>query len=195
VQTKVYAGMDQAVHLRPGFGFGVSMSSHRIGTYESTNGENLKGWYTGVGMTYLYNNDPLQFTDYWPTVNKYRLPGTTIDTMPREDEEGAGYLSPKTWAGGTELLGQYATAGMDLKGYGSTLKAKKSWFMFDDEVVALGTGITSTDNRTIETTEQSRQQLKIECSRRHKLHKESTQRHLHQHLLEANLCVIKFMPL
>jgi hypothetical protein len=164
VQTKVYAGMDQAVHLRPGFGFGVSMSSHRIGTYESTNGENLKGWYTGVGMTYLYNKDPLQFTDYWPTVNKYRLPGTTVDTMPRADEEGAGYLSPKTWAGGTELLGQYATAGMDLKGYGSTLKAKKSWFMFDDEVVALGTGITSTDNRTIETTVENRMLTKTQVT-------------------------------
>lgn len=164
LQTKVYAGMDQVVHLRPGFGFGVSMSSHRIGPYESTNGENLKGWYTGVGMTYLYNKDPLQFTDYWPTVNKYRLPGTTVDTMPRADEEGAGYLSPKTWAGGTELQGQYATAGLDLKGYGSTLKAKKSWFMFDDEVVALGTGITSTDNRTIETTIENRMLTKTQIT-------------------------------
>ncbi|MGG1555600.1 polysaccharide lyase family 8 super-sandwich domain-containing protein [Paenibacillus ferrarius] len=156
VGSKVYAGMDQVVHLRPGFGFGVSMSSHRIGTYEATNGENLKGWYTSVGMTYLYNKDPLQFTDYWATVNKYRLPGTTVDTMPRADEDGAGYRSPATWAGGTELQGQYASAGMELKGYGSTLKAKKSWFMFDDEVVALGTGITSTDNRTIETTIENR---------------------------------------
>ncbi|CAH1202142.1 hypothetical protein PAECIP111891_01983 [Paenibacillus allorhizoplanae] len=164
VQTKVYAGMDQVVHIRPGFGFGVSMSSHRIGTYEATNGENLKGWYTGVGMTYLYNKDPLQFTDYWPTVNKYRLPGTTVDTMPRADEEGAGYLSPKTWAGGTELQGQFATAGMDLKGYGSTLKAKKSWFMFDDEVVALGTGITSTDNRSIETTVENRMLTKTQVT-------------------------------
>jgi hypothetical protein len=154
--AKVFAGMDQALQLRPGFGFGVSMSSHRIGTYESTNGENLKGWYTGAGMTYLYNQDSQQYTDFWPTVNKYRLPGTTVDTMPRSDGEGAGFLSPKTWAGGSELLGQYASAGMDLKGYGSTLTAKKSWFMFDDEVVALGAGIHSTDSRTIETTIENR---------------------------------------
>jgi len=31
------------------------------------------------------------------------------------------------------------------------LQAKKSWFMFGKEVVALGAGINSTDNRTIET--------------------------------------------
>jgi len=154
--AKVFAGMDQALQLRPGFGFGVSMSSHRIGSYESINGENLKGWYTGAGMTYLYNQDSQQYTDFWPTVNKYRLPGTTVDTMPRSDSEGAGFLSPKTWAGGSELLGQYAAAGMDLKGYGSTLTAKKSWFMFDDEVVALGAGIHSRDNRTIETTIENR---------------------------------------
>jgi hypothetical protein len=111
VQTKVYAGMDQVVHLRPGFGFGVSMSSHRIGTYESTNDENFQGWYTGVGMTYLYNKDPLQFTDYWPTVNKYRLPGTTVDTMPRGNGEGAGYLSPLTGQS-AENLNEITSAGV-----------------------------------------------------------------------------------
>ncbi|WNS45152.1 polysaccharide lyase family 8 super-sandwich domain-containing protein [Paenibacillus sp. MMS20-IR301] len=166
IQTKVFAGMDRAVHLRPGFGFGISMSSGRVGTYESTNGENLKGWYTGAGMTYLYNDDLQQFTDYWPTVNKYRLPGTTVDTMPRTtDGEGAGFLSPKTWAGGTELLGESATVGMDLKGYGSTLTAKKSWFMLNDEVVALGAGISSTDGRTIETTVENRMLNKTQSTR------------------------------
>lgn len=166
IQTKVFAGMDRAVHLRPDFGFGVSMSSKRIGTYESTNGENLKGWYTGAGMTSLYNNDLQQYTDYWPTVNKYRLPGTTVDTMARTtDGEGAGFISPKTWAGGTELLGESATVGMDLKGYGSTLTAKKSWFMLGDQVVALGTGIKSTDGRTIETTIENRMLNKSHTTR------------------------------
>ncbi|MFC3803914.1 polysaccharide lyase family 8 super-sandwich domain-containing protein [Cohnella sp. GCM10012308] len=156
IASKVYAGMDRAVHLRPGFGFGVSMSSNRIGTYEATVGENMTAWYTGSGMTYLYNGDQRQYYDYWPTVNKYRLPGTTVDTMPRTDNEGTGYRSPKTFAGGSELLGQHSTVGMDYKAYGSSLTAKKSWFMFDDEVVALGAGISSTDNRTIETTIENR---------------------------------------
>ncbi|MFC3801186.1 polysaccharide lyase family 8 super-sandwich domain-containing protein [Cohnella sp. GCM10012308] len=157
VQTKVFAGMDRVVHQKPGFAFGVSMSSSRIANYESISGENLKGWYTGEGMTYLYNNnDPLQYTDYWPTVNKYRLPGTTVDTTPRADASGAGYTSPNTWTGGTALLDQYATAGMDLKAYNKTLKAKKSWFMFDDEIVALGSGINSTDGSNIETTIENR---------------------------------------
>jgi len=156
VQTKVFAGMDQAVHLRPDFGFGLSMSSHRIGNYESINGENLKGWYTAAGMTYLYNDDLRQYTDYWATVDKYRLPGTTVDTMERPDSDGYAYRSPNTWTGGTTLGDQYAAAGMDYKGYGSSLKAKKSWFMFEDEIVALGSGITSSDDRMIETTIENR---------------------------------------
>lgn len=40
---------------------------------------------------------------------------------------------------------------MDLDPDNSTLSGKKSWLMFDDEIVALGAGITSTDNRKVET--------------------------------------------
>ena len=49
------------VWSRPGFGFGISMCSSRIYNYESINGENLHGWFTGDGMTYLYNSDLNQF--------------------------------------------------------------------------------------------------------------------------------------
>ncbi|KRE69601.1 polysaccharide lyase family 8 super-sandwich domain-containing protein [Paenibacillus sp. Soil750] len=156
--TKVFAGMDRAISLKPesGYGFGVSMSSNRIANYENGINQNVKGWYTGEGMTYLYNNDLRQYIDYWPTVNKYRLPGTTVDTRVRADGSNANYLSPSTWTGGTELLNQYAAVGMDLQGAGSTLKAKKSWFTFDDEIVALGSGINSTDGRVIETTIENR---------------------------------------
>ncbi|MDG0811355.1 polysaccharide lyase family 8 super-sandwich domain-containing protein [Cohnella rhizosphaerae] len=45
--AKVYAGMDRAISLKPGFGFGVSMSSKRIANYETGINQNYKGWYTG----------------------------------------------------------------------------------------------------------------------------------------------------
>ncbi|MCU6712106.1 DNRLRE domain-containing protein [Paenibacillus sp. J5C_2022] len=145
---KQFSVMDRIVHLRPGFAFGVSMSSSRIYNYESINGENLKGWYTGEGMTYLYNNDLNQYTDaFWPTVNAYRLPGTTSDGATRSQ----GYASTKSWVGGSVIDREYGAAGMDLDPHNSSLSGKKSWFMFDDEIVALGAGITSTDNRDVET--------------------------------------------
>ncbi|MDF2647639.1 MAG: hypothetical protein K0Q73_3444 [Paenibacillus sp.] len=146
---------DRSVHFGNGYGFAVSKSSKRISTYELTNWENQKGWYTGDGMTYLYNNDQTQYTEnFWATVNPYMLPGTTVDTRTRTwgfaqngDGEGA---STNSWSGGT-TLGNYGSSGMELFAKGSTLTARKSWFMFDDEIVALGSGISSTDNRNIQT--------------------------------------------
>lgn len=156
VKHKRYPSMDRVVHLRPGFGFGLSMYSNRIQNYEDMNLENRRGWYTGDGMTYLYNNDLTAYSeDFWPTIDPYRMPGTTVDTMSRTDGSGEAN-SPNNWVGGTSLQDLYGVTGMDFKAWNSTLVAKKSWFMFDDEVVALGAGITNTNNRTIETIVENR---------------------------------------
>lgn len=117
----LYNGMDRVVHLRPGFGLGISMSSARIANYESIIGENFRGWYTGDGMTFLYNGDHGQFSgDYWPTVQAYRLPGTTVDTQVRADESGFGYQSGEHWAGGVGIgIGSSVDAADHTGGCGS----------------------------------------------------------------------------
>jgi hyaluronate lyase len=148
-----YAGMDRVVHLRPGWGLGLSMSSSRIYNYESINGENLHGWFQGDGVTYLYTtNDPAQFSGaFWPTVDPYSLPGTTVDKTPLSDAAGQSSLTANSWVGGV-TLGANGAAGQDLAPVNTPLAAKKSWFMFDDEVVCLGAGITCSDNADIQTT-------------------------------------------
>ena len=153
----VFAGMDRVVHLSPGFGLGLSMSSSRVFTYESIHGENVNGWHTGEGMLYLYNSDLTQFDDdFWPTVDPRRLPGTTIDvSQVREPASGQSEAPATTWVGGASL-GAYGAAGMQLRAWGSTLTAKKSWFMFDREVVCLGSDICSGDSRPIETVVENR---------------------------------------
>lgn len=151
---KQFYGMDRAVLARPGYGFGISMYSNRIGDYESINSENGKACNTADGMTYLYNNDLKQFSNtFWPTVNLYRLPGTTSlkDTWIQDNS-----VSNSTWVGGSSLFGLYGATGMDLQTVGKTLKAKKSWFMFDDEIVALGAGINSNDGIDVNTTIENR---------------------------------------
>ncbi|MGW2476477.1 polysaccharide lyase 8 family protein [Streptomyces sp. NPDC001665] len=159
----VFADMDRVVHRRPGWACALSLSSKRISAYEAGNGENLHGWYTGDGMTYLYDGDDLgQYNDgFWPTVDPYRLPGTTVDTHPREDlGTGAGtstYRPPNAVAGGAALDGRYAAAAMELIGApGSSLRARKAWFLLDNTVVALGAGITSGDGHTVETVIENR---------------------------------------
>lgn len=161
VGSFVFPNMDRVVHRRPDWSFAVSMNSKRIAPIEWGNGENKHGWYQGDGMTYLYNSDLAQFNDnFRPTVTSYRLPGITVDTRPREDLTSAMTYprSNVAFVGGTALENRYTAAAMDFAPTQTsiTLRAKKSWFLFDDVVVALGAGITSTDGRTIETVVENR---------------------------------------
>lgn len=163
VMHKQFPIMDRVVHHQSDYAFSVSMSSSRIYNYESIGNENMTGWYQGDGMTYLYNEyNPLQYFNYFLYVNPKRLPGTTVDTQNRAAVSiptGQAYRSSKDWVGGTSI-GRYGVSGMWLDAVDSTLEAKKSWFMFDDEVVALGAGINSTDNRNIETIIENRRLFK-----------------------------------
>ncbi|WP_068925886.1 polysaccharide lyase 8 family protein [Planobispora rosea] len=156
--TYVFADMDRIVHRRPDWAYAIAMSSERIGAAEAMNRENLHGWYTGDGMTYLYTDDLTHWNDdLWPTIDPYRLPGTTVDTRRRADlRHGGRRLPPTPWAGGVALGGEYGAAAMKLIADGSSLRAKKAWFLLDDAVIALGTGITASDGRRIETVVENR---------------------------------------
>ncbi|MFJ8751638.1 polysaccharide lyase 8 family protein [Streptomyces sp. NPDC102441] len=159
----VFADMDRVVHRQPRWACTLSLSSRRISAYEAGNNENFHGWYTGDGMTYLYDDDDLgQFHDgFWPTVDPYRLPGTTVDTRPRTDLGTGGgtstYLPGNAVAGGAVLDSRYGAAAMELTGApDTTLRAKKSWFMLDNAVVALGAGVASSDGHRVETVVENR---------------------------------------
>ncbi|MFG1704016.1 polysaccharide lyase 8 family protein [Nonomuraea sp. M3C6] len=153
----VFPSMDRVVHRRPGWSFAISLSSRRIASYEAINAENLHGWYTGDGMTYLYTGDLGQFgADFWPTVDPYRLPGVTVDTRAREDLSFRAYCPANAQAGGAVLEGRYGAAAMELIVDGVSLAARKSWYCLDNVVVALGSGITSFDGRTVETVVENR---------------------------------------
>ena len=169
----VFGVMDRVVHHRPRWSAALSLSSERVARYECGNGENLHGWYTGDGMLYIYDlDDPGHYTDeFWPTVDPYRLPGTTVDTRRREDVgrgsgQGTGaIMAPNRVAGGSPVGGGFGTAELDLYGEGSTLRAHKKWHFLDDAVVALGTDISSSDGRRIETIVENRN-LRADAGRR-----------------------------
>ncbi len=161
-QHVVFADMDRVVHRRPRWALALSLSSRRIAGYEAGNGENLHGWYTGDGMTYLYTEDDLgQFGDgFWPTVDPYRLPGTTVEVRHRDDAgTGAGtglYRPANHVAGGAALEGRYGVSAMELIGAEGSPRAKKAWFFLDNALVALGAGIRAGDGRRAETVVENR---------------------------------------
>lgn len=156
-----FPNQDRAVHRRQGWAFTASISTNRIGRYEWGNNENNLGWYQGDGMTYLYlATDPKQYAnDYWPTVNPYRLPGTTISTAPRQSGETNGTGIPRAtrpWGGGTSVFGAYGTIGMDHLSWDRSVSARKSWFCLDDAIVALGSGISGPVGHRVETVVENR---------------------------------------
>ncbi|MEV5145832.1 polysaccharide lyase 8 family protein [Streptomyces sp. NPDC052727] len=157
---RLFPAMDRAVHRTPRFTAALAMASDRIAHYECGNGENPRGWHTGSGMlSWWPRGRSGQYTDwYWPTVDWYRLPGTTVSTKRLPDRAGGEWGAPKPdvrWVGGT-TDGTYAAVGQHLKGLGSTLRAHKSWFFLDDAVVCLGAGISCADGVPVETVVDSR---------------------------------------
>jgi hyaluronate lyase len=149
IKHKRYPSMDRVVHLRPGFAFGAAMHSDRVRTYEVVNQEGYNMWHTADGMTYLYNADVKRYgDDFWGTVDHNRLAGTTVVQKTKANNYRSATANPNTWVGGTDMSGLYGVSGMQLS---NEVNSKKSWFMFDDEIVALGSGITSTSGHPVET--------------------------------------------
>ncbi|WP_064614571.1 polysaccharide lyase 8 family protein [Streptobacillus moniliformis] len=151
--TKVFSYMDRAVSIgKNGIKFAISMHSNRIANYETMNKENIRGWYTGDGMTYIYTNNSSDFVEYWPTVSLLRLPGTTESVNRREVATGERRfpkdLSPKTWVGGADN-GSEAFIGMDFISWNNLTEAKKSYLLLDGVMIAVGSNIESSDGEII----------------------------------------------
>lgn len=168
VYHKNFGVMDKAVYHGENFDLGISMYSRRTGNFEYGNNENRKGWHMSDGALYLYNGDQSQYADvYWPTVDPHRLAGITTDHTEGfipTDGTWNPHVSSKDWVGGSSVLSQYGTVGMDFEGETksgaiSSLKAKKSWFTFPDAVAALGTGISSSEGKSTETIVDNRKAM------------------------------------
>lgn len=170
---KTYASMDRILHLGKNYGFGIAMFSDRIHNFELTNQEPLRGWHLADGATYIYNGDRVKYSNgYWASVDHARLPGTTVERVPYGDSyssngvrpgtssfvQGAGRKNTYGYAGGVNL-GDYGIAAMQYQGLGldntvdpaNDVRVNKSWFMFEDMIVALGSGITSGTGQLVET--------------------------------------------
>ncbi|WP_159564372.1 polysaccharide lyase 8 family protein [Streptococcus halichoeri] len=170
---KTYNSMDKLVYYNSekDFGFGLSLYSDRTQNYEAMNNENTRGWYTSDGMFYLYNNDLAHYSDnFWPTVNPYKLPGTTETNQPRQDattqimkgftqrdqnaqKETGQVVNPSDFVGSLASSTKNGLAAMQFSNWNQSLSAKKAWAILDDKIVFLGTAIqTNQDYLQTQTT-------------------------------------------
>lgn len=153
-----FVAMDKLVVSGSRYSAALSLSSTRSAKFETRpvnldkNAEllgaaNGQGWFSGDGMLLVYN-PYYQVSDiYWQYVNHGRLPGTTVDNRARTAYNAGGYAGISSYAGFASH-GDFSVAANFMYNnnneYISDLTAKKSWFIFDDEVVCLGAGISNT---------------------------------------------------
>ena len=182
---------DRAAWHRNDCAAAFSYSSKREAAYECINEQNMTGWHMGDGAVYLYTDydrhqyDGVNFI-YKNREIAYHLPGTTEDRRERAIRHITGrfaWHSSKSFAGSMSLRDRYLMCAMDFEsyhfegedytvdnGYGmglaphdNDLHAKKAWFCFDKEIVALGAGINSTMNSPVDTTVEHRRLVSEDC--------------------------------
>ncbi|KAF3096804.1 hypothetical protein TWF594_010990 [Orbilia oligospora] len=141
--------------------FTISMSSTRIGRAETLNNENLKSWYQGDGMTYLYTSTHKTHygDDYWPTMDPLHCPGTTNHQTPIPSPMPYKSMGYKPWSGGVcwasggwgngvaygsnSVGARFVAISMDHLALDKHSSAKKSWYLTDRGIFALGASVSS----------------------------------------------------
>ena len=138
------------VHRRKNYFFSIHMNSVRTALTERGNDENLKGGYlTDGATTILIDGD--EYHNIFPCWNWSRLPGVTCpDRKVPPAPPLWGRMHGTTGFDGAVSDGTYGVAVYDMN-HDST-QVKKSWFMFDDEIVCLAACIKSTASDEIRTT-------------------------------------------
>lgn len=150
--AKFFWQTEHFVFQRPDFYTSVRMYSTRNRNMEEPyNGEGLKNHFRADGSNYLTVRGD-EYLNISPVYDWNMIPGTTtllLDSMPKPSDTQKEGLSEFV---GAVTDGMYGAVGFDFVSSHYPLKAKKSWFFFDDKYVCLGTDIQSVSDRKIVTT-------------------------------------------
>ncbi len=145
--------MGRMVKRTQNYAIGIAMHSHNIGNYESMNGENTKGWYTGDGAYYLYDFDRQADNNYWQNVDMYYIPGTTEVKMNMEGVDAQRNIETtfveNKQVGGISI-GEYGIGVMKFTNWNETLNSRKSWCFLKGKLIFIEDKIES--NMEIYTT-------------------------------------------
>lgn len=141
---------DYSIHHREKYAVSLKMCSERtVGIELNMNTENKLGYWLPYGLTYIYRTGK-EYDGIFPFWNWARLPGVTNPFIEIEEtQKGKAYTQQTSFVGGVSN-DKHGVSVMDfLK---NETSAKKSWFWFDDEFVALGADINSSHDSTIITS-------------------------------------------
>ncbi|MDP4274973.1 MAG: polysaccharide lyase 8 family protein [Bacteroidota bacterium] len=150
VGDKHFWRSDFQVKRSPDYYFSVKMCSKRVIGAESCNSENIQGYYLGDGATYFYQKGQ-EYENIFPYWDWKKIPGTTTQQDNRKLPvlTASGYRIASDFVGGVSD-GKIGVAAMDYNRDG--LMAKKSWFLFNGQIICLGAGISSAQGFPVTTS-------------------------------------------
>ncbi len=137
---KYYWKADYTAHAKADYLFTVKSASNRTLGSEQISYLNRKGDFLGDGTSFIYRTGK-EYDDIFVAWDWHKIPGTTIETVPFADSTDINYSttgSESDRVGGVSDGNNGATAMELVRG---NLSAKKAWFMFDNEVMALGADV------------------------------------------------------
>ncbi len=139
-------------HQRPHYFTSVRMYSSRNHSMEVPyNSEGLKNHHLADGYNFITRTGE-EYIHIFPVWDWQKIPGTTVvqkPSLPGPDEVQQPGLTD--FVGGV-TDGMYGAAAFDFESPLDPLSARKSWFFFDDEFVALGADIRSDSDYPVATT-------------------------------------------
>lgn len=113
------------------YAIALALHSKQIGNYETMNGENTKGWYTGDGMVYIYDRaDNYRF--FWHEADLHYIPGTTevrqvMDGInAQRNGQNVSQGAPSSGSAETKIVR------MDFHNWNNTLTSSKTWTFIPD---------------------------------------------------------------
>jgi chondroitin AC lyase len=163
IGNKFFYRGDFMTHRRSGSYIGVKMCSVRTTGTECMQMQGLKNFWIPFGATCIMTN-AREYNTIYPYWDWCKIPGVTcpavVISWPMNNTTTYNSTQTSYLVGGVSE-GTYGLAAMDYLQntagqsgitVSADIKAKKSWFMFDDETVALGAGITSAYTSAVTTT-------------------------------------------
>ncbi|MDR3117905.1 MAG: polysaccharide lyase beta-sandwich domain-containing protein [Mediterranea sp.] len=170
-----YHRSEYTLHQRPGYTFDVRMASKRLARSEYDKSENRQGFFLTDGATGIYV-DGEEYASILPLWNWKRIPGTTAPDLAVMRRADNYIFNGRSDCAGAATNGTYGVVAFDMvndqslyafdddaglygvpQPTGARLPAldfgaRKSWFIFDKEIVCLGSGIYSGHDEPVYTT-------------------------------------------
>lgn len=150
--AKMFWRTDYFVCQRPDYFASARMFSNRCANMEEPyNGEGFTNHYKADGACFI-SRTGTEYDDIWPVFDFRKIPGTTV--MQQQAMPSGKILQQiglTDFAGGV-TDGLYGAAAFDFVSPHNLVKARKSWFFFNNMIVCLGAGITCWQDDNICTT-------------------------------------------